>query len=90
MNFLEFLGLKKVMDDTDSKNVVKLPVDYVKPIPISKPKEHYRVGVTTDGCTTLTLMGDNGNSMTLTMTREYCEQLIRMLESTFEDDDESE
>ncbi len=77
------------MDDTDRKNVVQLPVDYIKPI--SKPKEHYRVGATTDGGTTLTLMGDNGNSMTLTMTREYCEQLIRMLESTFtEDDDESE
>jgi hypothetical protein len=90
MNFLQFLGLKKAMDDTDPKNVVKLPVDYIKPTLISKPKEYYRVGVTTDGGTTLTLMGDNGTSMTLTMTREYCEQLIRMLESTFEDDDESE
>lgn len=88
MNLLKFLGLKKVMDDTDHTNVVQLPIDYIKPI--SKPKEYYRVGVTTDGGTTLTLMGDNGTSMTLTMTREYCEQLIRMLESTFEDDDESE
>lgn len=59
--------------------------------PISKPIEHYRVGVTTDGGTTLTLMGDNGTNMTLTMTRAYCEQLIRMLESTFtENGDESE
>jgi hypothetical protein len=83
MNFLEWLGLKKVMEDTEPKNVVKLPVDYVKPAPPPKPKEHYRVGFDDQGMTTLTLIADYGNSMTLTMSQEACEQLIRMLRATY-------
>ena len=52
--------------------------------PQPKPcKEHYRVGFTTDGGTTLTLMGEGGNTMTLTMNREYCERLIRMLRASY-------
>jgi hypothetical protein len=86
MNFLEFLGLKKVMDDTDTKNVVKLPVDYVKPVEPPEPREHYRVGFTDQGDTTLTLMGDFG-STTLTMNREACEQMIKMLRATYSQED---
>ena len=86
MNFLEFLGLKKVMDDLEPKNVVKLPVDYVKPVAIPKPKEHYRVGFNDQGMTTLTLMSDNHNSMTLSMNQSSCEQLIKMLRATYQDD----
>lgn len=82
MNFLEFLGLKKVMDDTDTKNAIKLPVDYVTPVQEPESEEHFRVGTTTDGGTTLTLMSSR-NSMTLTMTPEYCEKLIRMLRATY-------
>jgi hypothetical protein len=55
--------------------------------PVSEPKKHkeyYRVGRTDDGFTTLTMLGDNGYGyMTLTMNQEACEQMIRMLESTF-------
>jgi len=83
MNFLEWLGVKKFMEDTEPKNVVKLPVDYVKPAPPPKPKEHYRVGFDDRGMTTLTLIADYGNSMTLSMNQEACEQLIRMLRSTY-------
>jgi hypothetical protein len=90
MNFLEWLGLKKVMEDTEPKNVVKLPVDYVKPAPPPKPKEHYRVGFDDQGMTTLTLIADYGNSMTLTMSQEACEQLIRMLRATYTEEMESE
>ena len=72
------------MEDTVPKNVVKLPVDYIKPAPPPpKPKEHYRVGFTDDGKTTLTLIADYGNSMTLSMNQEACEQLIRMLRATY-------
>ena len=79
------------MEDANPKNVDKLPDDYVKPISLEAPKEHYRVGITSDGRTTLTLLSDYGNNMTLTMSRECCERLIRMLEATFsEDDDDSE
>lgn len=60
------------------------------PVPEPQPKmckEHYRVGVTNDGGTTLTLISD-GNTMTLTMTQEYCERLIRMLRATYGEDKE--
>jgi hypothetical protein len=56
------------------------------PIPESSPepaRQYYRVGFTSDGSTTLTLIGNNGSSMTLTMNREACEHLIRMLEATY-------
>lgn len=86
MNFLEFLGWKKVMDDIDTKNVVKLPVDYVKPVAPPEPKEHYRVGFTDDGQTTLTLRDGYGGSMTLTMNQIACEQLIKMLRATYSEE----
>ncbi len=54
-------------------------------VPKQEQKEFYRVGRTDDGCTTLTMLGINGyGSMTLTMNQEACEQLIRMLQSTFQ------
>ena len=49
----------------------------------------YRVGVTQDGKTTLTLMCNNG-STTLTMNQSACEQLIRLLESTLTEVKENE
>ncbi len=78
------------MEDTEPKNVVKLPVDYVKPAPPPKSKEHYRVGFDDQGMTTLTLIADYGNSMTLSMTQEACEQLICMLRSTYQQVQEEE
>ena len=86
MNFFEWLGFKKFMEDTKPKNVVKLPVDYVKPAPPPKPKEHYRVGFDDQGMTTLTLIADHGSTMTLSMNQEACEQLIRMLRSTYKEE----
>jgi hypothetical protein len=46
-------------------------------------QEHYRVGCTTDGKTTLTMIGEHDVSMTLTMNMESCEQMIRMLRATY-------
>lgn len=57
-------------------------------VPKKEQKEFYRVGRTNDGYTTLTMIGDNGYSMTLTMNQESCEQMIRMLESTFSNEKE--
>ena len=85
MNFLEWMGIKKVIDDLEPKNVIKLPVDYVKPAPEPKPKEHYRVGFDDQGMTTLTLMADHGSTMTLSMNQEACEQLIKMLRATYKE-----
>ena len=87
MNFLEWLGVKKAMEDTEPKNVVKLPVDYVKPVPPKGPKEYYRVGLTDDGQTTLTMIMEHGYSTTLTMNKAACEQLIRLLRATYADSD---
>ena len=53
-------------------------------IPKKEQKEFYRVGRTDDGYTTLTMLDSSGyGSLTLTMNREACEQMIRMLEATF-------
>ena len=57
------------------------------PMPPSKEDEHYRVGVTSDGRTTLTFLGSSGATMTLTMGRDACEQLIRMLRATYPDEE---
>jgi hypothetical protein len=64
-------------------------IDFPKPIlvPEPNPQEHYRVGFTTDGSTTLTLLSVQGyGSMTLTMDRNSCEQLIKMLRATYTDE----
>lgn len=87
MNFLEWLGFNKVMEDTEPKNVVKLPTNYVKPVEPLKPREYYRVGRTEDGQTTLTMLMDHGYSTTLTMNRAACEQLIRMLRATYDEEE---
>lgn len=59
----------------------------VLPVPEneSKSKEVYRVGCTDIGETTLTFLGFNGSNMTLTMTQEACEKLIRMLRATYDE-----
>jgi hypothetical protein len=50
-----------------------------------KDREFYRVGRTEDGDTTLTMISNDGyGSLTLTMNRAACEQMIRMLEATFD------
>jgi hypothetical protein len=61
--------------------------------PKKEDREFYRVGRTEEGRTTLTMIDNSGyGSLTLTMNREACEQMIRMLEATFDDktDDEVE
>lgn len=68
--------------DTDM-NIQQMPLSN------NSSQEHYRVGFTTDGKTTLTIMND-GQSMTLAMSREACEQLIRMLRATYPLSEEDE
>ncbi len=65
-------------------NVIEFPKPVAVPAP--RPEEHYRVGFTTDGSTTLTLLTSTGTTMTLTMDRNSCEQLIRMLRATYTDE----
>ena len=62
-------------------------IDFPKPIAVPKPEpeEHYRVGFTNDDRTTLTLMS-KGTSMTLTMSRDGCEHLIKMIRATYADE----
>ena len=50
----------------------------------STRKEAYRVGTTDDGWTTLTFL-NSGSSMTLSMNRDACEKLIRMLRATYDE-----
>jgi hypothetical protein len=46
-------------------------------------RDVYRVGLTNDGRTTLTLV-QGYTTMTLTMTPEACERMIRMLRATYD------
>ncbi len=78
----------------DGADVLEFPkpkaVEPVQPPTPPKPKapeEHYRVGFDSEGRTTLTLLTSNGASMTLSMNQPACEQLIRMLRATYQDDD---
>ena len=66
----------------------------VPPVMLPVLKENYRVGCTDDGITTLTLMSTDrygcNTSMTLSMTQTSCEQLIRMLRATYDQDTTTE
>lgn len=76
---------RKTAKDFMEKDKETYSVPEVKPAK-KEQKEFYRVGCTDDGHTTLTMLGIDGyGSMTLTMNREACDQLIRMLQSTFQE-----
>lgn len=66
----------------DYKQIAEDTYKMVKPV--EQPREHYRVGFTDDGSTTLTLIGDGGHTMTLTMSQDACEHMVRMLRSTYD------
>ena len=84
-------GRKTVKDfEAEAKETYSVPE--VAPVSVPKKnKEYYRVGRTEDGDTTLTMISHDGyGSLTLTMNRSACEQMIRMLESTFEQEQNTE
>lgn len=58
----------------------------------SPNNELYRIGVTQDGMTTLTMISTDGFSMTMSMNPSACERMIRMIRATYEgeEDDQSE
>lgn len=75
----------------EAKETYSVPEAAPVSIPEPASKEHYRVGRTDDGCTTLTLINNAGwGSMTLTMNREACEQMIRMLRATYTEEQPTE
>jgi hypothetical protein len=55
----------------------------------SPPNEIYRVGVTNDGMTTLTMISTDGYSMTISLSPAACERMIRMIRSTYEQENET-
>ena len=82
MNLFEWLGFKKVMEDTDPKNVIKFPAPKaVPPVPeVQPPKEEpakifYRFGITDNN----RLAFQMGYSE-LTMNRQGVQNLIDQLE----------
>ena len=91
MSFLSFLGFGKMVEEGAKVLEFPKPVAVPKvdpPAPkIPKAEEHYRVGFDTEGRTTLTLLTNYGSSMTLSMNQTACEQLIRMLRATYQDNE---
>lgn len=73
-------------------------LEFPKPVAVPKvqppappkapaPKEHYRVGFDSNNMTTLTILGEHGMSITLSMNKPACEQMIKMLRATYQDDE---
>jgi hypothetical protein len=79
----------KFKKNVENNNVIPFPEKKeIDTVDMAPHKEYYRVGFTNDGQTTLTLINHEGwGSMTLTMNKEACEQLIRMLRATYIEDD---
>jgi hypothetical protein len=80
---------RKTVKDFEAEANKTYGVPEVPPVSVPKKehKEFYRVGRTDDGHTTLTMLGIDGyGSMTLTMNQDACKQLIRMLQSTFQEE----
>ena len=83
MNFLEWMGIKKVVDDLDPKNVVKFPelkrpapaMPEVKPPKDPDAKVYYRFGVT-DNNRVAFQMGYTE----ITMNKQGCKNLIDQIE----------
>jgi hypothetical protein len=96
MRFLEWLGLKKMIDDTDPKNVVKFPeLKKVPPMPeVVPPKEkdakvYYRFGITDNNRVAFSM-----GYTEITMNREGCQNLIDQIaffmnQLDVEEDDDS-
>jgi hypothetical protein len=51
----------------------------------SDTRDYYRIGVTNEGNTTLTIVGDTGFTSTLTMTPAACRKMIRLLSASLDD-----
>lgn len=64
-----------------SKEVYKMPQKSNKPK--DEKQEYYRIGARPDGMTTITMLDHNGFSMTLTLNKSGCEQMIRMIRATY-------
>lgn len=85
MNILEFLGIKKaaeIVEGTVNPGTTIPAVGSLSPAD-NKPKELYRVGFNNAGMTTLTLISEEHGTMTLSLSQDACEQLIRMLRATY-------
>lgn len=70
----------------EKNNILKL----VPPIDTRKKKPHYTVGTNDFGDTVLTMHGDYGGQMSLTMNPAATVQLIKMLEASLPDVDEDD
>jgi molybdopterin biosynthesis enzyme len=80
----------------DQEQLAKNIANAVKPILPKETKveknqrEFYRIGYDhSTNMTTLTLLGDNGFSMTLSLSKDGCEQMIRMIRATYDTGTES-
>jgi hypothetical protein len=76
----------------DAEKLYDMPLSSIKKIQSQEYvlDELFRVGSTSLGETTLTLMTPDGMSMTITMNQTTCEQLIRMLRATYYDEEPTE
>lgn len=65
-----------------SKEVYEMPQKKTT-TPKDEKQEYYRIGARPDGMTTITMLDHGGFSMTLTLNKAGCEQMIRMIRATY-------
>ena len=81
MNIFKWTGHNNVTKDSP-KSIKETELPRTEP-----QNECFRVGYTTDGYVTLTLMATNGYSQTISMSPAACERMIRILRATYTQDD---
>ena len=80
MNIFNLFTKKPITAEVPN-NVIAFPVK--EELDLTSDEEHFRVGVSGNGLTTLTIIDTKtGHSMTLSMNSAACERLIAMLEAT--------
>lgn len=101
MNFLEFLGFKKMVDDTDTKNVLQFPKvavpKLVPPGPTPEELEQkrldqtpvYQVGKTATGRVSLRL-GNDQHYTSITMNNDGVRKLVAVLEAAMDPENEDD
>ena len=66
-----------------SNEVYNMPDKTTTKKPSEDKQEYYRIGARSDGLTTITMLDHAGFSMTLTLNKAGCEQMIRMIRATY-------
>jgi peroxiredoxin len=81
--FNNMFGMKKITKESTMPEVPKAQTPTV-----DNSRDFYRIGVTNDGRTILTVISDGGFALSLWLNSAGVRQMIRLLEATLSEDDD--